>query len=215
MLMHLEYKLGLPDHTWVIASRHKLIPSVYAAIEIEADAFGKPGAVKYSGPLYIAIRSGKHSSSTPESHAFDLQQLLKHENFTSQVQTLDGMIKPVLILTVDGGPDENPRYQRVICCAVDHFRKFNLDAVFIATNAPGRSAYNRVERFMSPLSRHLSGVILPHDFYGTHLDSNSKTIDKDLEEKNVCDAGKILADIWDAELITGRYKICHVCVSID
>lgn len=42
------------------------------------------------------------------------------------------------------------------------------------TNAPGRSAFNRAERRMAPLSRELAGLILPHDRYGTHLDSQGK-----------------------------------------
>ena len=77
-------------------------------------------------------------------------------------------MKPVIVITVDGGPDENPRYQKVIETAVHHFVQNNLDAYFIATNAPGRSAFNRVERRMAPLSKELSGLILPHDNYGSH-----------------------------------------------
>ena len=80
------------------------------------------------------------------------------------------MVKPVFVFTVDGGPDENPHYQKVIKVAVHHFVQHDLDAVFIASNAPGRSAFNRVERKMAPLSRELSGLILPHDRYGSHLD---------------------------------------------
>ena len=34
-----------------------------------------------------------------------------------------------------------------------------LDALFVATNAPGRSAYNRVERKMSPLSSNLMSIM--------------------------------------------------------
>ncbi|XP_062535085.1 uncharacterized protein LOC134204280 [Armigeres subalbatus] len=30
ILMHMEYRVRLPDHDWVIAEKHKLIPSVYA-----------------------------------------------------------------------------------------------------------------------------------------------------------------------------------------
>jgi len=30
LLMHLEYRLSLPDHDLVVAAGHKLIPSVYA-----------------------------------------------------------------------------------------------------------------------------------------------------------------------------------------
>lgn len=59
LLMHLEYKVTLPDHDWVIAERHKLIPSVYAGIIIKPNGLGQPEAVSYSGPTYIAIRSGQ------------------------------------------------------------------------------------------------------------------------------------------------------------
>lgn len=84
-------------------------------------------------------------------------------------------MKPVVIVTVDGGPDENPRYQKVIDVAIHHFVNNNLDALFIATNAPGRSAFNRVERRMAPLSRELSGLILSPDHFGSHLDSQGRT----------------------------------------
>ena len=72
-------------------------------------------------------------------------------------------IKPVFIFTVDGVLDENPRYKKLIDVTVHHFMQHNLDALFIATNAPGRSAFNRAERKMAQLSKGLSGLILPHD----------------------------------------------------
>jgi hypothetical protein len=33
--MHVEYRVTLPDHDWVIAGKHKLTPSVYAGIDIK------------------------------------------------------------------------------------------------------------------------------------------------------------------------------------
>ena len=74
-----------------------------------------------------------------------------------------GSAKPVVIITCDVGPDENPRYKKVIESMKELFKDHNLDALFVATNAPGHSAYNRVERRMAPLSRELAGVVLPHD----------------------------------------------------
>ena len=68
-----------------------------------------------------------------------------------------------MIVTVDGSPEENPRYTNTINCATDYFIEHDLDAYFVATNAPGRSAFNRVEKRMSDLSKELSGVILPND----------------------------------------------------
>ena len=35
---------------------------------------------------------------------------------------------------------------------------------------------------MAPLSMELSGLILPHDVYGSHLDATGKTIDEELRE---------------------------------
>lgn len=154
---------------------------------------GRPEAVTYSGPTYIAIRSGKHSSSTVTTHATDLDRLLRLDSFkelTKIKKTTDQIsidhsedeVKPVLIITVDGGPDENPRYVNVINHAIKHFLEYDFDAVFVATNAPGRSAYNRVERRMAPLSRQLAGLIVPHDHFGMHLDNRGKTVDEDLEK---------------------------------
>lgn len=113
LLMHLDYQVRLPDHDWVVAERHKLIPSVYAAVEVESELFGNRTAVGYSGPTYIAIRSGKHDSSTASSHALDFQTLLELDEFRKFAKTPAGDVKPVVIVTVDGGPDENPRYAKV------------------------------------------------------------------------------------------------------
>ncbi|EFX75970.1 hypothetical protein DAPPUDRAFT_107360 [Daphnia pulex] len=151
--MHLEYQVQLPDHDWVVASGHKLIPSVYAGIVIGANGLGKPEVVGYS---------------------------------------------------VDGGPDENPRYQKVIETAIHHFKKQNFDAVFVATNAPGRSSFNRVERRMAPLSRELAGLILQHNHYGSHLYNSGKTTDAELEKKNFEHAGSTIAEVWNSVIVDGH-----------
>ena len=205
LLMHVQYRVQLPDHDWVVAERHKLIPSVYAGIDIQPNGFGKRDAVGYSGPTYIAIRSGKHSSSTAFSHALDFDRLLTLKEFDVITKSgVDRLVKPVVVFTVDGGPDENPRYQKVIKVAIHHFVEHNLDALFVATNAPGRSAFNRVERKMAPLSKELSGLILPHDHFGSHLDNSGKTVDETLEKENFAFAGKTLAEIW-SELVVDNF----------
>lgn len=196
LLMHLDYKVTLPDHDWVVAGGHKLIPSVYAGIVIKPGEIGCRGAVTYSGPTYIAVRSGKHSSSTALSHANDFNTLLNFSEFAGVMKTNTGHVKPVLMMTVDGGPDENPRYDKVICVAIHHFLENDLDALIIATNAPGRSAFNRVERRMAPLSRELAGLILPHEHYGSHLDADGRTIDEQLEKVNFGFAGRTLSEVW-------------------
>lgn len=87
--------------------------------------------------------------------------------------------------------------------SIHHFCKHNLDALFVVTNAPGRSAFNRVERRMAPLSRELAGLILPHEKFGSHLDSQGRTIDRDLEKKKFRHAGECLAEVWSDLHIDG------------
>jgi hypothetical protein len=41
-------------------------------------------------------------------------------------------VKPVIIITVDEGPDENPRYPKVLLQAISYFKKYDLDSIFIA-----------------------------------------------------------------------------------
>ena len=92
-------------------------------------------------------------------------------------------LKPVMIVTVGGGPDENPWYTKTIECTNDYLLSQDLDAFFLATNAPGKSAFNRVERRLVKFSKELSGVVLPHDNFGSHLNAKGETIDKELEKK--------------------------------
>lgn len=172
-------------------------------LEIKRNGFGDPNYVTASGPTYVAIRSAKHAKSSAYAHALDLQRLAQLSAFDQILKTSSNQIKPVIITTVDGGPDENPRFSKTIAVAIHHFKNFNLDAYFLATNAPGRSAFNPVERRMAPLSKELSGLILPYDKYGSHLDSQGRTTDVALEKKNFENAGMTLAEVWGNITIDG------------
>lgn len=90
ILMHMEYKVRLPDHDFPIGTGHKLTPTVYAGITIKSNCMGDRKAVGYSGPTYIAIRSAKHSSSTASTHAKDLEFLLSSPLFQSLARCEDG-----------------------------------------------------------------------------------------------------------------------------
>ena len=99
--MGVEYRVSLPDHDWVVAAQHKLIPSVTAAIQIKRNEMGNSSAVTFSGSTFIRIRSGKHSSSTAFSHALDFQRMVELDEFKDFAKTSDGRIKPIVIKTVD------------------------------------------------------------------------------------------------------------------
>jgi len=164
---------------------------------------GEKSAVGYSGPTFAAVRSGKHCSSTALSHGRDIEHLLTLKEFDKLTKTESGEIKPVWFTTVDGGPDENPRFQKTIDVAIHHFCENNLDVCCVGSNAPGLSCYNRAERRMPLFSHEIAGVVLPHDHYGSHLDSQGRTVDLALEVQNFQFAGMTLAEIWDTLVING------------
>ena len=85
-----------------------------------------------------------------------------------------------------------PDIQKTIECATDFFLSQDLDAFFIVTNTPGRSAFNRVERRMVKFSKELSGVVLPHDNFGSHLNAKGGTGKQELEKK--IDGHPVLAE---------------------
>ncbi|UJR25996.1 hypothetical protein I4U23_007343 [Adineta vaga] len=196
MLMHLDYRVRLPDHDWTVAPRHQLTPSVYAGCMMTEN-----NDVGYSGPTYIAIRSAKHDRSDANSHTCDFDRLVGLKEFEKTARDYTGQVKPIVIITVDGGPDENPRFPKTLVAAIRKFRKYNLDTLFVLTHAPGQSAYNVVERRMAPLSHDLAGLILPHDHFGTHLNDSGVTVNHELERINFRKAGEVLAEVWCGSII--------------
>ena len=193
--MHLEYKFSLPDHDFPIGESHKLIPSVYASCLQKEDQ-----SIGYSGPTFIAIRSGKHDKSCAASHMEDFRSLIQAEEFQTACKNGDN-IKPLVFVSVDGGPDEAPKNTQALAAWTKHFTDFDFDFMCLFTYAAGSSAYNPVERRMAPLSKDTAGVILPFDTYGNHLNNSNKTVDEDLEKENFKAAGEILAKIWSESVI--------------
>ena len=106
-----------------------------------------------------------------------------------------------MTVTVDEGPDENSRYEKTVNCLIKHFVENDLDAFFLATNAPDSSAFNPVERRMVKLNKELSGGILKHDKFGSDLDTKDVTVDKDLELKNFEYDRRTLIEIWSGLVI--------------
>ena len=110
------------------------------------------------------------------------------------------------LLACDGRPDENPRFSKTLYVAIQHFKKYNLDALLISKNAPGLSAYNQVGRRMAPLSKALSGILSPHETFKTILDSSRKTIGTNLEKRNFKAVFEILAKVWE-EIVLDNFPI--------
>ena len=194
LVMPMEYEVRLPDQDFVVASKHKSVPSVYAACEIQTTSARCQPEISFTGRLYIIIRSLKHESSTAFAHGRDFGHILELEEFASVAKNED-QVKPIVLAFVDGGPGENLQFPKVLSLAVDHFRMHKFDVYIAMTYEPGMSTYNYVERQMAPLNNVLAGVVLDHNACGTHLDDSGHTIDVELEKENFRVAGKVLADI--------------------
>ena len=68
--MTMEYPVNLADHTFVVATKHKLTPSVYALREIKAHG------LLYNGPTHASIRSFKHDKTDAFTCIEDLKYIL-------------------------------------------------------------------------------------------------------------------------------------------
>ena len=133
LIMHVDYEIILPDHDFVKATKLKLTPSVYSACEIRTTSSKVAPEISYSGPTSIAIRSGKHDSSTAYSHDRDFDHVLKLDEFQS-IGKNGGELKPVAMIFSDGEPDEPPGFLKTLDVAVQHFKKHKFDAL-ISTHA--------------------------------------------------------------------------------
>ena len=199
LFMHMEYQVTLPDHDLVVGYKHKLIPSVIGDMKVVKSKNLTNDAVNYSSPTYIAIMSAKHSSSSAFHHLRDMNRVRSLPDFTGSFQDKSSKEQKVMIVTVDGGPDEISRYTNTINCLTDYFNEHDLDAYLVATNAP----FNRVKRRMSNLSKELSGVILPYDHLDTHIDNNNNTL-----FQNVALKGNILPKHISTNFPTGIPNDC-------
>ena len=77
-------------------------------------------AATYSGATYIDIRSAKHLASSAFAHFQDMMRVSSLPEFATRFQTDRHEEKKVVIVTVDGDPDENPRYKKTMNCSIKY-----------------------------------------------------------------------------------------------
>ena len=154
------------------------------------------GTIGMNGSTNIAIRSGKHDKSSAASHQEDFRALIETGDF-EESWIKDAKLKPLVFVSVDAGPDKAPKNTLTLDSWLSVFLDFDLDLLVVFTHAPGSSTYNSVERRMAPLSKDTSGVILPFDTYGSHLNSSNVTIDANIWSESVIDGHPVMAKYVD------------------
>ena len=115
-----------------------------------------------------------------------------------------GEVKSVMVVTVDWGRDINPWYTKTIACAIDYFVIQDLNALFLATNASCSRAKN------GKVHKWLSGVALPHNHLGSHLNTKRETTDKQSKIKKFSHTEEILVEICLSIL----YKLKRIKITI-
>ena len=61
----------------------------------------------------MCYNTGRCDSSTGTSHGEDLLFLLNETNVLDDGLKFNGVMKPIIFVFVDGGPDENPQHDKV------------------------------------------------------------------------------------------------------
>ena len=133
MLMQMEYQVMLPDHDFVVAPKHRLMPSVIDDMKFVKSKDLTNDGVAFSGATYIGVRSVKHSASSAFAHFQDMMRLCSLPEFAMSFQTDRHEEEKFMIVTVDRGPHENPRYEKNINCSVKYFVENGLDAFFLGS----------------------------------------------------------------------------------
>ncbi|XP_055590410.1 uncharacterized protein LOC129742528 [Uranotaenia lowii] len=113
ILMHVEYQVKLPDHDWIVANNHKLIPSVYAGFEIKPNGLGKTERLGTAAPPTTFLESiGVHPwysifpFKCPEENELDLSDINSAANIANdEPETLDLRQHPS---AASGPGDEQP-----------------------------------------------------------------------------------------------------------
>ena len=95
ILMCMEYPVKLPDHTFVVSTKHKLIPSVYATREI------KDKTLSYSGPTHVSIRSLKHDKADVFTGFKDLNHVISLAHFEPFLKREKTAVTPTWVFTRD------------------------------------------------------------------------------------------------------------------
>ncbi|CAG8777658.1 6654_t:CDS:2, partial [Gigaspora margarita] len=173
--------LGIP----AVGRTFKTMQSINKPVTVEDHDFSKriyllidtndSNTTLQSGQLAIFIRPEYFVGTSSLTHIADLLNLVNDQDFVS-VLLKENDVRPIWIILVDRGPDENPK----------HFKNI-IDA------------YNSMERSMASLSEKLASITLPIDEYSMHLNSQGNVVDEELAQRNFEFSGNRLYELWSRD----------------
>lgn len=151
-----------------------ITPSVYLLSRPDAmslryrDELGRERYKKITeGDLHVRLRPS-YITASAINHLDDLSELL-----AENAHQYNSSPKALLICS-DQGPDESPSSIKFLYAIGHLFVKFGLALLVHVYHAPGQSAYNPVERYMSLLDG-MDGVYLPEVLPGESTTPSKQT----------------------------------------
>ena len=162
VLVNKDVSLSVADHDF---TKLKLTPSVTLVCDVPATI----SETFYHGQVFVTVKDAVLQPSTPLRRATELQRVLT-------LTAVNPVLKPILLLYADGGPDHRITYVSVQVSLITIFRYLNLDYLVAARTAPMQSFRNPVKRCMALLNLGLQGVgimreCLPRDDWERRLAS--------------------------------------------
>ena len=154
VLVAKDTPLTVADHDF---TKLKLTPSAVQLCGIP-DTIDKSF---YSGRIFVTLKDSVFEASSPLRHMMELSQVFKQAGINT-------ILKPIVLLYTDGGPDHRSTYVSVQASLICFFLRHNLDLLVAARTAPMNSYRNPAERAMALLNLALYGVgtmcqVLPPD----------------------------------------------------
>lgn len=180
----------------------KIVPRLSSSRVYASCIIDDAGLVTTDGPTYISIRSVKHDRISIECEEVDFDRVVKLKEFEKTARNHIGEVKPIIIMNSDViDPLDYTRFRKTLYFSIKKFKTYNLDAFILVTQAPGQSTLNIAQRRLALLAQDLTGLVLPHNYFGTHLNISGLTVDADLEKMNFKKTGDVLAEIWNMNMI--------------
>ena len=164
---------------------------------------GSADATTKSGEIYVVLRSGKHDVSTATAHHEDFLALCDDDELNDVLRDKDGKAKGILVVYGHGGPDENVRFIKTICCRAQLFIQLQLDASIACMIAPEISCYKEAERTESHLNEFMNGCAFDAFQCGNTLNSAGQSINNDVELVNFEQVMIDLCNLFNQQQIDG------------
>jgi hypothetical protein len=127
-----------------------------------------------AGTCHLDLHALKYVKPDIQTHAAHLRRLLTEMKRT-------GRLRPVLVLTVDGGVDFVTDRLATVYLYGEIFRDFGFECLIMHRRSGGLSAWNDIERVWAKVSRKLANLIVP----ATLNDEPNAPIDQGLSKSQV------------------------------